>query len=81
MNGIFLLLLQDHEARTSTPKRARSLLKKFNDADVEAEHRGGKHDLTPTSKMAIFPEAKCFQVGRLDAKFMSVWFCPIEIFV
>ena len=51
----FCGLLAEQEARTSTPKRARCLLEKFNDAKVgEAEHRGGKHDLTPTSKIREF---------------------------
>ena len=46
------------------PKHARSLLEKFNDLEAgAAEHRGGKHDLTPTSKMAILPQAKRFEVG------------------
>ena len=61
----FCDLLAEQEARTSTPKRARCLLEKFNDAKVgEAEHRGGKHDLTPTSKMAILPQAKRFELGK-----------------
>ena len=50
------LLSEEREARASTRRLARSLLKKFNDADVgDAERRGGKHSPTPSSKIAILP--------------------------
>ena len=58
----FCSLLKEHEARTSTPKRTHFRLEKCNDAEVgEAERRGGKHNLTPSSKIAI-SQAECFEV-------------------
>ena len=43
-------MIEEPEARTSTPKVTRSLAEKFEEEFGEGERRG-KHDLTPTSKM------------------------------
>ena len=61
----FCYSLEDNEARTITPKSSsRSLVGKFDKAEFgEDIERRGKRDLTPSSKMAILPQAKCFEVG------------------
>ena len=74
----FCSLLKEHEAETSTPKRTRSLLEKFNDAEEgEAERRGGKHNLTPSSKIAI-SQGKRFEVR---CEFYVCVLCSIEMFL
>lgn len=69
---LFFCCLLEDQGRTSTPKRARSILKNLDEASGarEGEFRGGKHDLTPSSKMAILPQAKRFEVGKRMLKFV-----------
>ena len=62
---VFAVYFKD-QGQTSTPKRGRSILKELDAASgtCETEFRPGKHDLTPSSKMAILPNTKRFEVGK-----------------
>ena len=64
-NPLFCCFLEG-EDRTSTPKRARSILRELDEASGvrEGQSRAGKHDLTPSSKMATLPNAKRFEIGK-----------------
>ena len=67
----FRCVLED-QGQTSTPKRGRSILKSLGEASGArgGEVVGGKHDLTPSSKIAILmPQAKRFEVGKLMFNF------------
>ena len=70
-NTLFCCFLEG-EDRTSTPKRARSILRELDEASGvrEGEFRAGKHDLTPSSKMATLPNAKRFEIGKRTLCFM-----------
>ena len=65
----------EDQGQTSTPKRCRSILKELDAASETCEIRPGKHDLTPSSKMAILPNAKRFEVGKrvlsLETEFVA----------
>ena len=70
-NPLFCCFLEG-EDRTSTPKRARSILRELDKASGvrECQSQAGKHDLTPSSKMATLPNAKRFQIDKRTLGFM-----------